>query len=138
MVTIFARQNVILEFVGMKMFAFLTSFSFSEMSQWMVIDITCFTKTTTKDKVVKILKSVSFTFNINPFSTRQTNEKAKNLEKFSFLVSLKSLWTNQKVLSSHVNPPFNQGSYFDWFPFSKADQGYAIPFFANRLNIDES
>jgi len=26
------------------------------MSDWVVIDITCFTKTTTKDKVIKILK----------------------------------------------------------------------------------
>ena len=26
-------------------------------------------------------------------------------------------------------PPFNQESYFDWFPFSMDDKGCAIPYF---------
>ena len=35
-----------------------------------------------------------------------------------------------------LNPPFKQGSYFDWFPFLKTEQGCAILFFANRLYSD--
>ena len=78
-----------------------------------------------KMKIYFSLKSVSEVFlvleqnnpDFNPFRTRQQNLKAKNLEKFPFLASFESLWTNQKCFPSHLNPPFNQGSYFDWFLF---------------------
>ena len=70
-----------------------------------------------------------------PLKTRHKNVKAKHLEKFLFLASRESLWTDLKGFLCHVNHPFNHGSYFDWFAFSKADQGCAIPFLANRLYI---
>ena len=54
-----------------------------------------------------------------PLRTRKKNWKAKKLGEIT--ISSQS-WINQKGLfPSHVNPPFNHGSYFYLFPFSKAD-----------------
>ena len=52
--------------------------------------------------------------------TGHNNLKAKKFGEIPISGSLESFWTEQKGFPSHVNPPFNQGSYFDWFPFSKA------------------